>query len=1311
MPKLFISYAREDDEPFAKYLYAALEAEGFDVWWDREAMESRGVGFAREIGRAIDAAARILLVIGPHAAESEYVRAEWTYANTKCKIIVPVLRIGTDSLVPPELRTLHYIDFRPERDRESAWRELVRILQSKMLPPGMLHGVDALPPHFLPRPEEMRRLLDEIIGSSGQLTAISSAPAPAAVQGMGGVGKSVLAAAFAHHGHVRRTFSDGIFWLRIGRSPDIGRVLQELAAMLRLSAVDSSEITAEAREFFASTSCLLVIDDVWNLEDLKSIAELVQAPSRILFTTRDGTIATSIGATELRLDLLADDEALALLADWAGQALDDFDSSISDVIRQCGNLPLALALCGALHRDGVSWSDILHSLQNADLEFLTYTFPDYPYESALKALGVSIEALRATNEPAADRYNELAVFRDGKSIPLQAIETLWKEAGGLSPARTRKLLTQLERKALLRIDSDESGSRVSLHDLQYDYLIALAKEPRELHRLLLHAYRSSCGDDWARGPDDGYFFDHLAHHLHEAGETDELFRLLGPSWQNARVRIADSPRGLVQDADIVMEAAAHSEPVDLHHGFRAALVKSTLLSAATRIPARALQALARIGEVERALAYSSLNTNVGKRVQAICAIAGVLQLEERDDEARNTVELAMELVGMGSIAKKSKSAIAIAPIAGTLGLTTILTKLGGLSKLIDDRNFRSAMLGVVAQGFHRAGQFTLAEQFAHQAADAAVADDKLHSFGLRFRQLIGALAEAGASDALDRVLALRVAEDRSKEYKYAITLALITMTLAEAGDEARARRYSERALAADMPENSRAAVVQLVLQAMSAYAGDQDVDQITRLPEQLTQSDERALALTYSGRALARLGNASLARRQLELGLDAYGTSPHDAYLSEALVAAAQAYAELGDDARLRDMLDRAQLLSKIESRLDTMADIALLLAERGQAAAARDAVETIFASAGKGKPRPMIDQAMDLIDVGRLEAATRVARDEEDMIRQGASTSWIGLARVWTRLGDNRRARELLQQAKTFIDESPETDAQKARFEYNIARAFHELGDDAEALSNLERAAKKCLLKDDSYEKVELLTSLTRLAMETGDTVVATEIMRDTDARVAHFYPYLRRQRVSALCGMARVWSDAGNRERALRLLGSARSYAEASDKYDKGESLICVLRASRELGRTEEPMQLANITAEFLSTLERPDPRLMSGLAVEMVNLGQCRRALLLLEEAVACLRAKRRKSTYDLLSYAGIVSGFRKLNRIDQSISLMAEAFRLAAELGKDDVIRIMEAMSADIAAYDNGESLERIYLALGEVESWCGEVGPGYGHGLE
>jgi len=54
MGQIFISYAWDDDEPFVKQLYQDLTENGIDVWWDRKAIQSRGLTFQQELREAIE---------------------------------------------------------------------------------------------------------------------------------------------------------------------------------------------------------------------------------------------------------------------------------------------------------------------------------------------------------------------------------------------------------------------------------------------------------------------------------------------------------------------------------------------------------------------------------------------------------------------------------------------------------------------------------------------------------------------------------------------------------------------------------------------------------------------------------------------------------------------------------------------------------------------------------------------------------------------------------------------------------------------------------------------------------------------------------------------------------------------------------------------------------------------------------------------------------------------------------------------------------------------------------------------------------
>ena len=82
---------------------------------------------------------------------------------------------------------------------------------------GKLHGVPELPPHYLLREADLAGLKQKLlsgganVGITGQFSAVG-------VQGMGGIGKTVLAAALARDSEVRQAFPEGIYWLRLGQT-------------------------------------------------------------------------------------------------------------------------------------------------------------------------------------------------------------------------------------------------------------------------------------------------------------------------------------------------------------------------------------------------------------------------------------------------------------------------------------------------------------------------------------------------------------------------------------------------------------------------------------------------------------------------------------------------------------------------------------------------------------------------------------------------------------------------------------------------------------------------------------------------------------------------------------------------------------------------------------------------------------------------------------------------------------------------------------------------------------------------------------
>jgi hypothetical protein len=126
-------------------------------------MPSRALTFMQEIRDAIHNAERLLLIVGPKALSSDYVRAEWQHALADNKVVIPVLRLGGYDEFPAELQQVHGPSCLKERALEESLAEIARVLRDPIPPLGMIAGnLPDLPPHFQPRTAEMSKLAEEV---------------------------------------------------------------------------------------------------------------------------------------------------------------------------------------------------------------------------------------------------------------------------------------------------------------------------------------------------------------------------------------------------------------------------------------------------------------------------------------------------------------------------------------------------------------------------------------------------------------------------------------------------------------------------------------------------------------------------------------------------------------------------------------------------------------------------------------------------------------------------------------------------------------------------------------------------------------------------------------------------------------------------------------------------------------------------------------------------------------------------------------------------------------------------------------------
>ena len=128
MADIFVSYSRQD-RPCVAPLVAALEAEGWSVWWDPEI--SPGDEFDSLISRELEAARTLIVVWTPRSVDSRWVRGEARDAADR-GVLVPVR--FEQARLPIDFRAVHATDLDGwnEDSQGPAFRSLFKALEAKL---------------------------------------------------------------------------------------------------------------------------------------------------------------------------------------------------------------------------------------------------------------------------------------------------------------------------------------------------------------------------------------------------------------------------------------------------------------------------------------------------------------------------------------------------------------------------------------------------------------------------------------------------------------------------------------------------------------------------------------------------------------------------------------------------------------------------------------------------------------------------------------------------------------------------------------------------------------------------------------------------------------------------------------------------------------------------------------------------------------------------------------------------------------------------------------------------------------------------
>jgi tetratricopeptide (TPR) repeat protein/DNA-binding SARP family transcriptional activator len=338
----------------------------------------------------------------------------------------------------------------------------------------------------------------EFVGRLDLLHALDRATATPAgkvviIDGMAGVGKTSLAVRW---GHLARTrFPDGDFFVDLqGYSSDApviqSRVVDDL--LIALGHVLDKRVDQRSREQLlkgrlAGKRALVLLDNASDTAHVKDLIGLMPS-CVVLVTSRDrlSPLSTTTGAHRVHVEPMPDDEAADLLSKRLGPHRDIERADRAQVVRQCGGLPLVIALVAEhIAASGiarvsafVNWLDrrklLLGIDEDLDSAGMTHTVLSWSYRRLAPA-GRRLFRLLGLH-PGADLGIELAYACDGRT-----------------PKETRQTLGALVSGHLLE-RLDPLGHRHRFHDLFKEFAAITAEredppdELRATERRILSYY-------------------------------------------------------------------------------------------------------------------------------------------------------------------------------------------------------------------------------------------------------------------------------------------------------------------------------------------------------------------------------------------------------------------------------------------------------------------------------------------------------------------------------------------------------------------------------------------------------------------------------------------------------------------------------------------------------------------------------------------------------------------------------------------------------------------------------------------------------
>jgi hypothetical protein len=260
------------------------------------------------------------------------------------------------------------------------------------------------------------------------------------IQGWPGIGKTTLSSVLAHDRELQSHYQDGVLWISLGQEPNLMAILSNWGRSLGFHELERTQTVEEASArltaFLKDKHILVIVDDVWEVEDAQPL-QIGGDRSGLLITTRLNDVARALAdrpESVYKIPILSLDEGLMLLRKLAPQVVAQYPDEAADLATDLEGLPLALQVAGRLlHAEmefGWGIADLLRDLREgkrlleaqapADrTEIATETTP-----TIAALLQRSVARLSAEMQ---EKFALLAVFAPKPAtFTLEAMQSVWR---------------------------------------------------------------------------------------------------------------------------------------------------------------------------------------------------------------------------------------------------------------------------------------------------------------------------------------------------------------------------------------------------------------------------------------------------------------------------------------------------------------------------------------------------------------------------------------------------------------------------------------------------------------------------------------------------------------------------------------------------------------------------------------------------------------------------------------------------------------------------------------------------------------------